>query len=197
MKVFISILALSVVMLSCKKDSDNNQPPPGNGPIENSQWVYKSTTYNEGGSVIETGNITLNAVAATIGGSTWLNMVDQSTGQPIIAIQKRTEGWWYNAYPDGPPSLWFKYPAAVNETYPYAFGTCLVKEINASVTVPAGSFSNCYMVEGDDSNSKEDEFWFSKDGAILIKFNTYDEKAAGPATNLFLDQSLELVSFTR
>ena len=40
-------------------------------------------------------------------------------------------------------------------------------------------------------------FWFSKDGAILIKFNTYDEKAAGPATNLFLDQSLELVSFTR
>ena len=72
-----------------------------------------------------------------------------------------------------------------------------VKEINASVTVPAGSFSNCYMVEGDDSNSKEDEFWFSKDGAILIKFNTYDEKAAGPATNLFLDQSLELVSFTR
>ena len=61
----------------------------------------------------------------------------------------------------------------------------------------AGSFSNCYMVEGDDSNSKEDEFWFSKDGAILIKFNTYDEKAAGPATNLFLDQSLELVSFTR
>lgn len=88
MKVFISILALSVVMLSCKKDSDNNQPPPGNGPIENSQWVYKSTTYNEGGSVIETGNITLKAVAATIGGSTWLNMVDQSTGQPIIAIQK-------------------------------------------------------------------------------------------------------------
>lgn len=198
MKAFTGIIALTFLLFSCKKTDNNSTPTPTvNEPRANSQWVYKYTTYNEAGTVTGTSDLTLKAVEATIGGSTWLNLVNQANSQPVVAMQKRTEGWWYISYPNGSPSLWFKNPATVNETYPYAFGTCTVKDINATVTVPAGTFNGCYKVDGYDTNSLEDEFWFSKEGAIFIKFNTYDQKAVGPESNVYKKQSLELVSFTR
>lgn len=189
------LLALSLLP-GCDPDDDPPPPPAANEPRDGSQWVYKNTTYNEAGAVLTTANITLKATAVTIGGTTWLNMVDQATLQPVIAIQKRAEGWWYISYPTPTPSLWFKYPATVNETYAYVFGTCKVLSITESVTVPAGNYTNCYLVQGDDSNSKEDEFWFSPTGPIMVKFQTYDERTGGPASNVYLKQALELVSFT-
>jgi hypothetical protein len=194
-KLLSIILLLSLLVTSCKKDENTNTNTV-NEPRANSVWVYKHTTYNEAGTATSTTNLTFKGVEVTVAGSTWLNLVNQANSQPIIALQKRTEGWWYISYPSTTPSLWFKYPATVNETYAYAFGTCTVKDINATVSVPGGSFTGCYMVEGHDSNSLEDEFWFAKEGAILIKFNTYDQRAAGPASNVYKKESLELISFT-
>ena len=192
----ILLLLTTSVLISCDPN-DNVEPPTGTDPRDGSTWVFKYSTYDEAGNVTATSNQTFKGVEVTIGGSTWINLVNQTTLQPIIAIQKRTEGWWYVSYPGTTSSLWFKYPATLNETYPYIFGTCTVKDINASVTVPAGTYTGCYKVEGNDTNSLEDEFWFSNVGAILIKFNTYDERAAGPASNVYKNESLEFVSFTR
>lgn len=199
MKFFSGIIAFSFLLFSCKKSDNNSAPAPstGNEPTANSQWVYKYTTFNEAGTVTGTSDLILKGVEVTINGSTWLNLVNQANSQPIVALQKRTEGWWYISYPNGTPSLWFKYPAMVNETYAYAFGTCTVKDINTSITVPAGVFNGCYKVDGNDTNSLEDEFWFSNGGAILIKFNTYDAKTGGPESNVYKKESLELKSFTR
>jgi hypothetical protein len=194
--VLYSIITLSLLVTACDKN-DDTPAPAGNEPKANSQWVFKFTSYNEAGAETGTSNLTVKAVEVTVAGSTWLNLVNQANSQPVIAIQKRTEGWWYISYPTTTPSLWFKHPATVNETYAYVFGTCTVKDVNASVTVPAGTFNGCYKVDGNDANSLEDEFWFSNTGAILIKFNTYDQKAAGPASNVYKKESLELVSFTR
>lgn len=195
-KVLFSLLVFCQLMISCNPN-DTPAPPAANEPKAGSKWVFRYNTYSEAGVVTATSDITFNAVEVTVGGSTWLNLVESVSGQPKIALQKRSGGWWYISYPVTTPSLWFKHPATVNETYPYVFGTCKVLSITETVVVPAGSFSNCYMIQGDDSNSKEDEFWFSSEGAILIKGNTYDEKAVGPATNVYKSESLELVSFTR
>ncbi|MCW3075191.1 MAG: hypothetical protein JWP69_2260 [Flaviaesturariibacter sp.] len=197
------LMPLTVLCLffsACDRNDDddsNGGTTNGTDPRANSTWVYKVTQYNEAGATIGSVNMTLKGVEVTLGGATWLNMVDQSTMQPVIALRKNTDGWWYLPYPGTATSLWFKYPATVNETYPYVYGTCTVKNINESVTVPAGAFTGTYMVEGHDTNSLEDEFWFTTSGAVLVKFNTYDQKAAGPASNVFKKQSLELVSYTR
>lgn len=198
-KFLSALAALVLIFSSCNPNGDDVDNPPSSttDPKAGSTWVYKVTQYNEAGTALGSANFTLKGVEVTINGSTWLNLVNQATMQPIIAIQKRTDGWWYLPYPGTATSLWFKYPATVNETYPYVYGTCTVKNINESVSVPAGTFNGCYMVEGRDTNSLEDEFWFTTSGAVLVKFDTYDEKAAGPPSNVYKKQSMELVSFTR
>ncbi|HTM92087.1 MAG TPA: hypothetical protein VL095_06710 [Flavisolibacter sp.] len=195
-KLFAAIAA-AFLITSCDKKDESPAPSSSTDPQNGSTWVYKLTQYNEAGTATGSVNLTAKGVSVTVNGSTWLNLVDQATMQPIIGIQKKSDGWWYIPYPSSSSSLWFKYPATVNETYSYVFGTCVVKSINASVTVPAGTYNNCYMVEGDDTNSMEDEFWFTTSGPVLVKFNTYDEKAAGPASNVYKKQSMELVSFQR
>jgi hypothetical protein len=195
--LFAFLSATLLFVTSCKNENDPAPPASTTDPKAGSKWVYKYTSYNEAGTVTGTSNLTYNGVEVVVGGTTWLNLVDQGTGNPVIAIQKRTEGWWYISYPTPTPSLWFKYPATLNETYAYVFGTCVVKDINASVVVPAGTFNGCYKVDGNDTNSLEDEFWFTTTGPVMVKFNTYDQKAAGPASNVYRKESLELVSFTR
>ena len=197
-KILLPLFAIITLLFSsCKKD--NEQATLGNttDPKAGSKWVFRYTTYNEAGAATGISDLTYLGVEVNVGGSTWLNLVEQGSGQPIIAIQKRTEGWWYIAYPNTTPSLWFKNPATVNETYAYVYGTCTVKDINASIVVPAGNYTGCYKVDGNDTNSLEDEFWFTSTGPILVKYNTYDEKVAAPASNVYRNESLELVSFTR
>jgi len=199
LKFLSAFASLSILFASCSPNDDDTDVPPASGtdPKANSTWVYKVTQYNEAGTATGSSNVTLKGVEVTVGGSTWLNLVEQTSMQPLIALQKRNDGWWYLPYPGSATSLWFKYPAAANDTYPYVYGTATVKNTNASVTVPAGTFNGTYMVEGRDANSLEDEFWFATSGAVLVKFNTYDERAAGPASNVYRKQSMELVSFTR
>jgi hypothetical protein len=198
-KFLSALAALSFIFSSCNPNSDDVDNPPASGtdPKANSIWVYKVTQYNEAGTATGSSNMTLKGVEVTVNGSTWLNLVEQTSMQPVIALQKKSDGWWYLPYPGTATSLWFKYPSAINDTYPYVYGTCTVKNTNESVTVPAGTYNGTYMVEGRDANSLEDEFWFTTSGAVMVKFNTYDERAAGPASNVYKKQSMELVSFTR
>ncbi len=68
--------------------------------------------------------------------------------------------------------------------------------LNVSLTVPANTYTNCTKVESHDTNSLENEYWFVPSGPIVIRINEYDEKAAGPPSNVYMSQSWELVSFT-
>lgn len=190
------LLLFSITFFACTKDSGQPTTPSNNDPKDGTIWVYKQTYFNEAGSVTGTSNVTFKGVSVTISGSTWINLVNQANSQPQIAIQKRTDGWWYITYPSSTPSLWFKNPAAVNDVYSYPYGTCKVLSITESVTVPAGTYTNCTLVQGDDTNSKEDEFWFTTAGPVLVKFNTYDERTGGPASNVYKKESVELVSYT-
>ena len=196
-RIFLSLVTSLLILSSCTPDEPTGPAASTTDPKAGSIWVYKYTSYNEAGTATGTSNITYLGVEVTIGGSTWISLVNQANSTAIIALQKRAEGWWYNPLPGTTSSLWCKYPAAVNDTYPYVYGNCFVKNINASVTVPAGVYSDTYFVEGHDTNSLEDEFWFTNTGAVLVKFNTYDEKAVGPAANVYRKESFELVSFTR
>lgn len=197
-RIFFASVLFSVIIFSCKKNEEPNPPASSTDPKTGSKWTYKATNYNEAGTVTSTSNVNFTGTEITVNGNKWIALTEQISGVPLIALQKRTEGWWYLPSPVSNlvSSLWFKYPATVNETYAYVYGTCKVLNINTSVTVPAGTYNGCYFVQGDDTNSKEDEFWFTTTGPVLVRFDTYDEKAAGPASNVYRKQSLELVSYT-
>lgn len=196
MKKILAYSAICLTFLSCEKDNDSPQAAISDEPKTGSKWSYKLTTYNEAGAATGTATVNYIGTEITSGGSKWIALTDQASGVPILALQKRADGWWYLPLPGASVSLWFKTPAAVNETYPYVYGTCKVLDINRSVTVPAGTYNGCYFIQGDDTNSKEDEFWFTTNGPVLVRFDTYDQKVAGPESNVFRKQSLELVSYT-
>jgi len=196
-KIIFSLLAGFIAFTACSPDDDGDEPQPsGNEPVNGSEWVYKITDYNESGDATATYNVTLVASEVTIGNSTWLSLVEQESQSPVIAMKKKSDGWWYSQPPETGSSLWYKTPAQAGDTYPYLYGTCTVNDVNASVSIPAGNFTNVSYIEGHDDNSLEDEFWFA-DGPVLVKYNTYDAYSGQPESNVYKKQSWELVSFTR
>ncbi|RTL58262.1 MAG: hypothetical protein EKK37_07950 [Sphingobacteriales bacterium] len=197
----IIILAATAVIFSCKKSKSDN-PNTTEEIKAGTKWVFKVSELNEAGTVISSNNYTLVASAQTFAGSSWFVLTEQTTSTPVIAIQKRSDGWWQLPLPYTTASLWYKTNAAVNDTYNITIsdGTtdvAKVTSITASVTVPAGTYNNCTKVESHDTNSLENEYWFTGSGPIVVKITEYDEKAAGPASNIYMAQLWELVSFTK
>ena len=199
MKFLFGTLFTVLFVSGCSKKTDPAPTPTPTDPQVGSRWSYKETTYDESGTATSTSTLNLTGVSLSSGGTNWISMVNTANNIPVIAIQKRSDGWWYLPSPASNTlsSLWFKFPAAVNDTYLYVFGTCKVLSTSTSVTVPAGTFTNTYFVQGDDTNSKEDEFWFTNSGPVLVRFDTYDQRIAGPASNVYRKQSIELISYTR
>ncbi|MFM6924881.1 MAG: hypothetical protein ACKOU7_05215 [Ferruginibacter sp.] len=204
MKRIVTVLVLTATLFSaCNKSSDAPAAATAaNEPKAGSKWVFKISSYNEAGTVTGTSNITLVASNQTYSGSSWILLSDQASGTPVIAIQKRSDGWWQLPLPASTPSLWYKNPAAVNDTYPLTINdgstdNAKVTSITTALTVPAGSFTDCTKVEGNDTNSLEEEFWFTSSGPIVLKITEWDQKAAGPASNVYLSEAWELVSFTQ
>lgn len=195
------ILISSIIVLifgSCKKDNEPDPSTSSNDPKTGSKWTFKVKNYNEAGTVTSTSNLNFTGTEITSGSIKWIALTEQVSGISTVALQKRADGWWYLPSPGSNTlfSLWFKYPATVNEIYPYVYGTCKVLNVNTSVTVPAETYAGCYFIQRDDTNSKEDEFWFTTSGPVLVRFDTHDQKATVPASNVYRNQSLELVSFT-
>jgi len=201
LKIALSIAACALLFTSCEKDtedSDNPDPISSTDPTNSSTWVYKVSALNEAGDTTSSSTVTLTAAETSIDGSTWLKLSDPS-GAAVIAMQKRSDGWWYMNLQSGSTasSLWYKTPASEGDTYPYIYGTCTVDEVNGSLSTSAGNFTDITHVEGHDDNSIEDEFWFTGTGAVLVKFDTYDAKSGQPESNVYKKGSWELVSFNR
>ncbi len=195
--ILLSVIAVFAVSGCSKSDSTPNNTTQED-PKAGSKWVYKYTTYNESGAVILSLNITLVATAQTYSGSSWLLLTEQTSGQQFIAIQKRTDGWWQIPLPNTTPSLWYKNPCAVNDTYNLTIndGTTDQAKIistTASATVPAGTFNNCTQMQSFDP-SLENEFYFTSGGAIMVRASEFDDRTVG--TGKFEAQRYELVSFT-
>ena len=203
MKKNIFLLLISAVWLlsACSKDSDSNPVPvSGTDPQKGSQWTYKYTFYDQSGAVTGSTNVSFIGDTMTIGGSAWIVLKITGTGEPAIALQKRADGWWWVPFPNPSASLWFKTPAAVGDQYNYNISdltvdTMKVRNINANLTVPAGSFTGVSFMQGYDTNSQEDEYYFTTTGPILLRAGTFDDLTPGPG--VYEKQRSELISFTR
>jgi hypothetical protein len=193
-----AVLLFSIISSCSKSDSSGGGGGTTAEPRAGSTWVYKYTTYNEGGSVLVSVNLTLKATSQTFAGTSWLLLTEQSSGVQFIAIQKRADGWWQIPLPNTTPSLWYKTPGAVNDTYSLTIDDGTVDQakiisITASAAVPAGSFTGCTQIQSFDP-SLENEYYFISSGAIMVRASEFDNKTIG--TGKYEAQRWELVSFT-
>ena len=203
MKKVNLLLAISAAIFftACTKSTDPSPVVPSAGdPKKGSTWTFKDTYFNQAGTITGTSTYSLVADTLTIGGSLWLILKESSTGTVAIGLQKRTDGWWWVPFPNPNASLWFKTPAVVGDKYNYNISdftvdTSKVMNIAASVTVPAGTFTTTY-IQSFDTNSMEDEWYFSSTGAILIRQGTFDDRTPA-GTGVYEKQRVELVAYTQ
>ncbi|MBS1548819.1 MAG: hypothetical protein JSS94_02985 [Bacteroidetes bacterium] len=196
MKKIIFYLWIGLIsIVSCNPNDEGYEPQPSNNePRNGSKWVYKITRFNEAGQTTDTFNVTLKATEITYDNSSWLSLVEQDGQTQIIALKKKSDGWWYTQPSATGASLWYKTPAQVGESFPYLYGTCSVMATNTSLIVPAGEYTVVTKIDGHDDNSLEDEFWFAQD-PVLIKLNTYDALSGQPQSNVYKKETWELVSY--
>ena len=198
--VLLALLAI-LSFSACTKSTDPSPVAPSTGdPQKGSKWTFKDTYYNQSGTITGTDTYSLIADTLTIAGSKWLILKESVTGQVAIGIQKRTDGWWWVPFPNPNASLWFKNPAVVGDKYnlnlsDYTTDTSKVMNINASVTVPAGNYT-CTYIQSFDTNSMEDDAYFSATGPILVRTGTFDDKVPA-GTGVYEKQRVELVSYTQ
>ena len=204
MKKVNLLLAISALIFftACTKSSDPSPVVPSAGdPKKGSTWTFRDTYFNQAGTITGTSTYSLVADTLTIGGSLWLILKESSSGTAAIGLQKRADGWWWVPLPNPNASLWFKTPAAVGDKYNYNISdftvdTAKVMNINASVTVPAGTYAGCTFIQAFDTNSMEDEYYFTPTGPILLRTGTFDDRTPA-GTGVYEKQRVELVAYTQ
>lgn len=200
--LFFAVITASVIFSACSKDSDPAPVTPVAGePKKGSTWVFKNTYFDQNGTVTNTENYTLIADTATLNGSVWLLLKETVSNQVLIGLQKRTDGWWSLPLPNPNPSLWFKNPAAVGDQYNLNVNDNTVDlmkivSINSTLTVPAGTYTGCTFSQSYDSNSMEDEWYFTTAGPVLLRNGTFDDKIPA-GTGIYEKERMELVSYTQ
>lgn len=108
-------------------------------------WVTEITEYNSSGQIIDeylgTGIIVGDTL---IEDWTWYLLETDTAGIDTSVTTNKADGLWgITDSTTNPEVLLLKFPATVGETYPLYQATVAVEANDASVTVPAGTFS-CY-----------------------------------------------------
>lgn len=130
-------------------------PPPADCPVVipdsvivplaiGNQWLSHVTQYNSSGGIIDEFEASTIVTGDTvINDSTWYLVDDNAAGLGGILTNMDDGAWTY--FPDSTPAaaLVLRYPASAGQSYPYYSVTVNIDATNASVTVPAGTFS-CY-----------------------------------------------------
>jgi len=201
-RIILFPAALILFFAACTKSTDPDPVTPSAGdPKKGSRWTFKNTYFNQSGTITGTDTYSLVADTATLNGTLWLLLKETVSGNTTVGLQKRADGWWWVPFPNPNASLWFKNPSAVGDKYNYNISdftvdTMKVRNINASITVPAGTYAGCTFSEAYDTNSKEDEFYFYPTGPLLIRSGTFDDKVPA-GTGIYEKQRVELVSYTQ
>lgn len=112
-------------------------------------FVTDVTEYNTSGGIIDEYQIVSTVIADTIiSDSVWMVIEDTTSTDHECAVNREDGVWNWSDTLNPPEALALKFPAITGESYPYYEATVYVESINASITVPAGTFS-CYYYRVD------------------------------------------------
>ncbi len=154
-------------------------------------FVTDVVEYNTSGGIINAYETITTIYSDTlIGDSTWMVLEDASSSSHQYAVNRDNGVWYWSDTLSPPEALALKYPATAGENYPFYEATITVVSTNASVTVPAGTFS-CYYYEANvPIIGTIAKFWCAPNIGI-IKAEEYGLNIIWP----YLKTKTELVSF--
>jgi len=181
------ILGVLIILSSCKKDENPVvvQPKPDVIlPLNvNNQWTYKRTYFDSLGAVSQIDTFSCKVLRDTvIQSEIWSIMSYWGT-----AYRNKADGCWA-AFSQ--PTLLYKYPAFLNETFLSGQDTVSVVSTNTITTVPAGTFA-CYSYERDFYGLPYHTLLSPKIG--LIKDDWVVRINNGPP---FINAQIELISYS-
>jgi hypothetical protein len=161
------LFVAGVFFTACQKEIDDtiNGVPAATKkkPRLGTTWTYIYITYYSFGGVISSSVLVYKASSEeTIGGEKWLRITDTATMATVFLVNEKT-GSLYQ-YSNNSANLFFKYPAAVNDTYnTYNAGKnedFIVKGVNDSLSTGVGDIAvNHY--EGRVMGVLTDEYWYN------------------------------------
>ena len=197
-KLLFTIAAFSVLAVSCDKEDDltpTTPTTPATNVKAGSKFTYQRTDYDNqtGTTVVSTTQYTLTMLRdSTINNEKWFIAERKEAAGTQYGLLKFAADGMYN-FRNGSGKMDFKFNAAANDTWTNSNDeSVVVKSINQSVTVPAGSYTNAIHIETSDANSMENKIWYN-DKEYLLKQEEYDESPT-QAGVMILDYKDELVS---
>jgi hypothetical protein len=161
---YLSFLVITgmTILVSCQKEIDGTIIPGGGGgggnpanqfPRLGTTWTYRYEWYNTPGGPTNTKVINHKAkTEETLGGETWLKIVDVETDTTVYYLKIRNDGLYQ--YTNNASYLFFKYPATVGDFYSTYNGggpeDFTVRSMNDSVSTGIGRIplSNYEGVKG-------------------------------------------------
>jgi len=144
-KLFFLLFPALLVMAGCKKNETSYEPvkSPEIFPLSiGYHWNFTTTTSDK----VKTTHVNDVINDTLIDGEKWFVLTYDHSIRTIC--RNNSSGWWfmYQSVLLSPvtPSLYYRYPASVNEVYMTLDSTKVtVLSVNDIVTVPAGKFT-CY-----------------------------------------------------
>lgn len=117
---FFILLFASAMAVSCQKEidglNDGAVNPADVKPKVGTVWYYRYEWYNTPGGSISSKTIRHKAVSEeTMGGETWLKIVDLEPDTVVYYLNTKNDGLYQ--YTNNSPNLLCKHPATVNDTY--------------------------------------------------------------------------------
>lgn len=182
---FFILIALMAVFYACSKENVTPDPKVGD------TWDYRYVDYNEDGSIASEDTITLTTTEIIIEDVSWVKIMK---GNDIFGIYRMASNGLHRFNNNNLDELFLVYPGAVGDSAIYYYNVdvawSVIKDINASVTVPAGMF-DCYYYEEFDDNSIEGKFWFNEQH-WLLRQQEFDQNMSGD----YMDYMMEMISHT-
>jgi hypothetical protein len=142
--LFFLVIPIFLMIAGCSKNETTDPiTSPEIFPLKTgNHWVYRTTT-NDTVTATHVNDVIKDTLC---NGEPWFVLTYDNSVRTVC--RNNTAGWWfqYQATPHSPetPSLYYRYPASVNEVYMTLDSTKVtVLSVSDIVTVPAGKFT-CY-----------------------------------------------------
>ena len=179
---FISALLLVIAVLcGCDDDDEVTNPPAAKSlwPLKvGNEWTYENQVLDPAGAVLQYDTTVFQVAKDTVvEGATWYILtLNGARDSEVLPCRSRSDGVW--AWDGASAFLFWKYPAAVGDSWIILTDTAAIEAVGESVTVPAGTFTCVnYKWTGSRDPDRVYQYHYMSPGVGRVKSDEYYKTA--------------------
>jgi hypothetical protein len=182
-KKSLYFLPLALLVLGCSDDNKVTNPTPVKEiwPLKvGNQWTYEDQVLDSAGQALQLDTtVWLISKDTVIEGKTWYILTINGVREPeVLPGANRNDGAW--AWDGSSEYLFWRYPAAVGDTWIVMTDTATVESVNSTVAVPAGTFVCVkYKWVGDRDRDRNYQCHYLSPGVGRVKTEEFFRTAGG------------------